>query len=136
MQKLVNALKILDPSNADVYDSLLVSGGGSGKQSAKDMATAKSGLQSLGILEKIMEDNPSKVALGSLPGKIGARDYEAAAMNVMDAIARIRTGAAMNKEEESFYRNFLPTILDPEAVRIQKIEQLRSYFNNFYSGQQ
>ncbi len=107
------------------------SNGGAGKVAAKDLNTAKSASTSLDQLDKILQGDPNKLAKAMLPGAIGARDYEAAARNVLDGIARLRTGAAMSKNEESFYRAYLPSVLDPPDVKLQKIQQLRDYFESF-----
>lgn len=106
---------------------------GVGKAAAKDVATARSGMGSLSQVESLM--STGKLFAKSLPGSFGARDLSAAEKNVLDAIARLRTGAAMTKNEEAFYRGFLPSVLDSEQVRRQKIEQLRSYFSDFANAE-
>lgn len=106
---------------------------GVGKAAAKDVATARSGMTSLSQVESLM--STGKLFAKSLPGSFGARDLSAAEKNVLDAIARLRTGAAMTKNEEAFYRGFLPSVLDSEQVRRQKIEQLRSYFSDFANAE-
>jgi hypothetical protein len=106
---------------------------GVGKAAAKDVATARSGIKSLDQLESMMTSG--KLFSKNLPFNIGARDFTAAERNVMDAIARLRTGAAMTKKEEEFYASFMPKYLDSPQVRAQKIEQLRSYFSDFANAE-
>lgn len=107
----------------------------SGKASAKDVATAKSGLDSLAKLETIIKDHPTKLWKKPLPGAAGARDLDAAARNVLDAIARLRTGAAMTEKEEEFYWKMLPSFLDSTEVQKQRIEQLRFYMSQIANAE-
>lgn len=124
ISKLETILKLMEPSGGG-------KGGGVGKASAKDVATSRSGLSSLQQLQTIMANDGGKVLKSKVPFALGARDYQAAAKNVMDAISRLRTGAAMTKNEEAFYEGFLPSPLDPPEVQQQKLQQLQSYFESF-----
>lgn len=118
----------------DIYDMQQAGSkatSGVGKASAKDVATARSGLSSLESYEKILSGDPSKLQKQLLPGKLGARDLDSASRNILDAIARLRTGAAMTRTEEEFYRGFLPSVLDDDATKQAKLDTLRQYFSQF-----
>lgn len=106
-----------------------------GKAAAKDVYTSQSGLRSLEALDTLIKSDPGKVFASNIPGAIGARDYQAAAYDVKDAIARLRTGAAMTKQEEAYYENFLPQPLDSPEVQAQKIQRLKEYFSSFAGSQ-
>lgn len=93
----------------------------------------KSAIADLDKVAKLSQDT-KQLALAELPGGLGARDFVAARNNVMDVIARIRTGAVMNKQEEATYRNFMPRIGDTPQDIQNKMNRLRNYFNSFLSG--
>lgn len=141
-QKSQIALELLtsgatkSPTDADKMAELYMKANGieapktGGAASTKDVMNAKSGLQSLDQIEKIIKEDPNKLYNLQLPGALGARDLDQANRNAMDVIARMRTGAAMNKNEEAMYRQFLPSILDDEKTRQQKIDDLRALFES------
>jgi hypothetical protein len=106
-------------------------GAKTGTVGAKDYNTALSGFESLNRMEEILNSDPSKLVLATIPGSLGARELENEMRNAMDAISRLRTGAAMTKQEEAFYRKFIPNITDSNEEKMSKIEKLRSYYESF-----
>lgn len=118
------------------------------KPTAQQYGLAQAGISSLGQLEQMLGSNPSLVTKGSIPGQqlpvvgglvsnaIGTGEYNSLSNNVLDALARVRTGAAMTSQEESFYRNLLPKAGDNDATIKSKMNSLKQAFTPFlgYGG--
>lgn len=98
-------------------------------EATKVLENAKSGSRALDTVEKMSSSLSTRVLAG-LPFSPGAGEYEAAKNEVLDVITRLRTGAAITKDEEDFYKKQLPTITDNEATRKSKIERFRTLFNS------
>lgn len=98
-------------------------------ETLKTQSLVTSGLDSLSQLESLVSGGVFTRPL------IPSGAYKSAERNVMDALARLRTGAAMTANEESFYRAFLPTSLDSPATAKQKIDQIKNYFSEIQSQQ-
>ncbi len=125
----------LDPASANALTSLY------GIQTMAPNATsqtnsfnAQSGLQNLQTLENMIKGNPGIVGKSQIPllGRLGdAGTYNTAANEVSDVITRLRTGAALNADEEAFYRGQLPSVTDsPETIQY-KINLFRNLFSKF-----
>lgn len=97
-------------------------------ETLKTQALVTSGLDSLSQLEGLVTGGVFTRPL------IPSGAYKSAERNIMDALARLRTGAAMTANEESFYRKFLPTSLDSPATAKQKIDQIKEYFSGVQSS--
>jgi hypothetical protein len=97
-------------------------------------SNTKSALSDLNRLKGMT--NEGQLALAELPGGLGARDYLATRNNIMDTIARLRTGAQMSKNEEETYKNFLPRLGDDKKTINNKISRLENYFNSFSGGKE
>ncbi len=114
----------------------------------KGVGNAASGLAALDQLSAELKKNPGvlnkNAVAGILPGSLGnaARNasgtagYEAARKEAMDILARLRTGAAMSKNEESFYSNLLPAPGDSPTVAAQKIARYRAEFQGYLNRAQ
>jgi hypothetical protein len=99
----------------------------------KQAALGTTGLLSLGDIEKFVNSNSANSTLSYSKIPFGgfskdAQQYKNAAYNVKDALSRLRTGAAMTKNEEKFYERFIPGASDTSESRRQKIENLRQIF--------
>ena len=95
-------------------------------------AGAESGLKALDKMETILSGPTGKeqIIKSKLPLAIGARTYKQAGNEIKDVLARLRTGAVINTEEEKLYRSYLPGALDtPEDVRY-KVNLFRDFFNS------
>jgi hypothetical protein len=139
-----------DPKNASTYmelekmmNSSTSSTAGNIKPNATQYGEAQSGMQSLQQLSDMIQQNPNIVGQTAIPGQnmpligglvrsaAGTGDYQAAAQNTLDALARARTGAAMSKQEEAFYQRMLPQAGDnPQTVQF-KLQQLQTAFQPF-----
>lgn len=142
-----------DPKNAATYISLYKTlqpdtSSSTPKPTAQNYANALSGLSSIQQLRGLMESDPNVVRNASTPGQglplvggyvtaaTGSGDYEAAANNALDALARIRTGAAMSNSEKKFYQNLLPKAGDSQDTVNTKLSQLEDVFNTVVGGAQ
>lgn len=99
-------------------------------EAQKVKENAESGLRALAKIETMIGEDPSVLVKSALPGSLGARQYAAAKNEVMDVITRLRTGAALNLQEQDFYAKQVPGLLDltdKEAISY-KIKQLRDLF--------
>ena len=105
-------------------------------ETAKLIENAQSGLRALDDMEASIGEDPSvyRYAAGgqlgaSLKGTAGQK-YLTSKKIAADIVTRLRTGAALNAEEQKFYDSLSPGILDtPDSARF-KVKQMR----DFYSG--
>lgn len=104
-------------------------------QSAKTADNnAQSGLRSLDKIETLFNE-PSRgrtVGLSRLPFGFGdpkAQQYNAARKEITDIIARLRTGAVINEQEEKLYKTYVPGPSDSEANARWKIGQLKQFLS-------
>lgn len=97
---------------------------------------AASGLRALEHLSAMIQANPQQLLMEAVPGSLGAREMRAAKNEVADVITRLRTGAALNQEEQDFYKSQLPGALDlsePEAMNY-KLGLLKQLFTGLSQG--
>jgi hypothetical protein len=106
-----------------------------GKVTAKDKALANTGKDSLRELQIMLMEDPSLLTKQLLPGKFATRKFDAALFNTVDALLRLRTGAAAPESEvRNYMRRLGPSFGDsPEAI-LYKLDQLDRDFGN-YLGQ-
>ena len=105
----------------------------------KEANNALSGINAIGTIRANLGDL-SKTALPGrgILGGIGARvlgtgELDTAIKEASDVITRLRTGAAINANEERFYKSQLPQAFDSPEVIEQKLGQLENLFMNFIS---
>lgn len=96
---------------------------------------AMSGLQAISDIESMLANDDGLTWKSALPGGsltdslLGASQYETALMTAADSMARLRTGAAMTKEETKNFKAMLPKAGDsPETIQY-KLNNFRTYFN-------
>jgi hypothetical protein len=97
---------------------------------------AQSGLTALGTIQSLIQQDPSMLLKGAIPTDIGKNLAGAGVLNTArkeasDVISRLRTGAAINKEEENFYRSQLPQFGDTPDTIDYKLNLLGSLFSRF-----
>lgn len=120
----------------DQRDKLKTSTGGTAKVAAtarKEANNAKSALRSLDDIESILATDksmPLKGAVGNLGGSVGrnltgSAEYETAVVNAIDALIRLRTGAAATAQEVKRLRTQLPQAGDSPDVQEYKIARFR-----------
>jgi hypothetical protein len=102
---------------------------------------AQSGLDSLATIQQTLQSNPNAAKLSSLPGGsftqslTGTGSYGAAINNATDVIGRLRSGGAINADEEKRFKALLPAAFDsPETVQY-KLSALANLFNSFADPQ-
>jgi len=119
-----------------------------GRPSAEKYALAQSGLGAISQLEQMLAADPGVLQRSATPGQnlpvigglirrgAGTGEYEATAQNILDTIARARTGAAMTEAEEAFYRRMLPQPGESPAAVQNKLQLLRGALQPFtgYTG--
>lgn len=107
-------------------------------EAAKTVANANAGLEALNYFNQVIENDPSALSKTALPGRgvasglgnrlLGTDTLEAAKQNVIDAWARIKTGAAISKDEEDRFNNNLPTAFDSQEARAIKMQIIQNLF--------
>lgn len=100
----------------------------------KQRENASSGLRALDTLEGELDKNSYALAQEALPGSPGARITRTAKSEIMDVLARLRTGAAIRPDEEVFYRGQLPGPLDSDETVKYKLGLFRDLFRRLALG--
>lgn len=131
-------------SLADALQKIQPSGQSKTKLNATQIQqanNAQSGLDSLATIQQTLTSNPNAAKLASLPGGsftqslTGTGSYTAAIANATDVIGRLRSGGAINAEEEKRFRSLLPSAFnDPETINY-KLGQLSNLFQRFVNPQ-
>ena len=102
-------------------------------QQTKDAIAANSGIDALTTISNILNKNPNVLTLRKTPivnfFNQDVRQYNAAGKEAYDAIQRTRTGAALNLDEQKFYRSYIPSFGDSEATINQKIARLSNIYD-------
>lgn len=107
---------------------------------------ALSGLQSIQDIQNEIANNPSVVNKSGIPGQgsliggfeskaLGTGSYNAAISNVRDVISRLRSGAALNAQEEKTYTNLLPKAGDSPDTINYKLSTLGALLSRFANPQ-
>lgn len=97
---------------------------------------AQSGLSALQTIQDIVDSDPNALLKSFTPTNVGKNLAGGAKLNTArqeaaDVIARLRTGAAINKEEEKFYQSKLPQFGDTAEQVRYKLQSLATLFNRF-----
>ncbi len=101
----------------------------------QQFANADSGLEAITKLRGMLDQSKGQLLLAAIPGSPGARDFAATRAEIIDVLTRLRTGAALNKDEEELYKKQLPTLLDltdPEAMK-NKLDRYEKLFNRLHN---
>lgn len=109
--------------------------GQAGIEATRTRENALSGLRALDVVQKeIKEGGRFLLAKAVLPFSPGARTFATASREVADVITRLRTGAALNVNEEKFYRKQIPNVLDSQKTINYKISLLQTLFDRLSGG--
>jgi hypothetical protein len=103
------------------------------KATAINVNNAESGLRAIEKVRTELGKNPLVIPLSKLGiiGRYGgASSYMSAVKEVQDVFTRLRTGAALNRDEIAFYESQLPNIGD----RPEDIDYKLSIFQNLYAN--
>lgn len=127
-------------SLATAVNNLNQSGQKSPSLNATQIQQANNAQSALGDLQTIRDSissDPSVLLKDSIPGGSLARrltgtgNYDTAKQNVVDVIARLRSGAAISQDEANRYMSMLPTGADNQQVALQKIDRLGNLLSSF-----
>lgn len=117
-------------------------------EASKIKSNAMAGLESIQELENIMQNDPGAFQRSGLPGvntldrltqgrtsgALGTDQIEPVRQQIIDVIARLRTGAAITNDEAKRFEVFIPRPGDsPEAVAL-KTRILKNQFNRVATG--
>lgn len=112
-------------------------------EAAKAITNAQTGLAALTDFENIIASDPNALRKSLIPGRgalggalgnaLGTSSLDAARQQVVDIIARLRTGAAITQDEERRFTQFLPQAADSPDVAAQKIAYLKNQFSEVLS---
>lgn len=102
----------------------------------QQIANATSGLQQISRLRNELSTDPglpNKNAGASLLGNFGrsvagTQAFNTAKNEIVDVLARLRTGAAISKQEEAQYKSMLPTAFDTPDTVNQKLSTYEQLF--------
>lgn len=104
---------------------------GTGVEVEKLRNLGESGLRTLGQVKSIYESDPTVLTKQKIPGKFFSRSFDNALFNTVDALLRIRTGAAAPEEEVRRYMASLgPNFGDSTEVVEQKLNNLSADLAN------
>ena len=99
----------------------------------KMQENAKSGLRAIAKLREELK-KPGMLASLVVPGSPTARLARAARGEMVDVMTRLRTGAALNSQEQTFYRDQAPGLIDALFADPDTIEYKLSIFENEFKG--
>jgi hypothetical protein len=111
-------------------------------EAAKVVSNAKVGLEAIDDFEALIAENPGAFNRTGIPGAgtldnltggrvggaLGTDVIDAAGDQIIDVIARLRTGAAISQSEETRFKRYIPRPGDSEKARQQKLGYLRRQF--------
>jgi hypothetical protein len=99
---------------------------------------AQSGLRSLDTLEETLSRDPGAFQRQALPNPFGitgrltgTTDIRAATDNVVDVIARMRSGAAITDEEAGRFARLLPMPGDSKESALRKLQNVRAELESY-----
>lgn len=102
---------------------------------------AQSALTDLSSLAQSIQADPGVLKKASIPGGqlarafTGTTGYEAAKQNVVDVIARLRSGAAITADEAKRYMTLLPGYADSQQTALDKLKRLNALLSAFADPQ-
>lgn len=112
-------------------------------EGSKQVANAKSGMEAIKQLRDEIAGgvSPTTNSIAGLGGNLGrglagTQGYDAARQEVIDVLARLRTGAAITKTEEERFKRALPSAFDSPDVQEQKLARYDALFDRILQNQQ
>lgn len=108
-----------------------VKGTGSGEKTlaAKDRALVESGLSSITRVRTMLQEDPSLLAKQLVPGKLISREFDRDLFGAVEALLRLRSGAAVPEPEVRRYtQSYGPKFGDSLEVALGKLDKLEQDF--------
>lgn len=99
----------------------------------KMQENAKSGLRAIATLREELK-KPGTLAALAVPNSPTARKARAARAEMVDVMTRLRTGAALNRDEQTFYRDQAPGLIDALFNDPGTIDYKLSIFEDEFNG--
>jgi hypothetical protein len=101
-----------------------------------NLNNAKQGLRALDKLKEKIEADPSILLKAAIPGSPGARLFATWKNELSDIITRLRTGAALNEEEQHFYQSQMPGLLDLVGQKVEPnlVEDKLKIYDGLFNG--
>lgn len=102
---------------------------------------AVSALTDIGSLADAIQKDPHVLVRDAVPGGglarrlTGTTDFDAAKQNIVDVIARLRSGAAISADEARRYMSLLPGAADTQQSAMDKLNRLSSLLQGFANPQ-
>lgn len=114
--------------NKDTYKEIIgsmsgQSNNGAGKVAAKDANIARQGMETI---MNIKDNLGARQDINPLSN----RSYKTSITNLSDMIGRLRSGGAINSEEEKRFKSLLPTYFDDEVTAQNKIQSIYNEFSS------
>lgn len=100
-----------------------------GQEQLNAQNLAQSGLQALQEMEFLITQDDGTFNVGFMQANNPFGQFNLQKSGVIDAITRMRTGAAMTPSEETFYSNLIPNSFNDDATIRKKQEQLAVFFS-------
>jgi hypothetical protein len=137
MDKYITLFNFLNPETKTTTSSSY------SRPSAQQYSMATGGMTGVDQMSQMLSQNPGLLTKTAIPGQelpiigglisnlSGTGTYNAQAQNVLDSLARARTGAAMPASEKAFYERLLPRAGDSEETVQNKLALLRQSFEPF-----
>lgn len=127
--KLVNDTKAKKPLSAAANTQS--ANAQSGMDAIQQMASEISGNENLPTTDA------AAGVLGNFGrGLAGTQGYNAARQEIIDVLARLRTGAAISATEEKRFKNALPSAFDSPDVIAEKLSRYQTLFGRILANQQ
>lgn len=105
-----------------------------GAEEKRLQENAASGLRAIQRMRTILKQDRSVLVKAAIPGSPFAREFAAVRGEAIDVITRLRTGAALNMQEEDFYKRQFPGLMDlltdPKAIEA-KLTMYEDLFRRF-----
>lgn len=107
-------------------------------EAQKRALTSESGLRSLDTLDQYAQSDPGAFQRQALPNPFGitaratgTTDVRAATDNVIDVLARLRSGAAITEDEAARFARLLPQPGDSQESAMRKLQNVRAELQSF-----
>lgn len=128
---LFKSLQELDASTAKPLNATQLTQANNANSALSDLATLRSAVSKDGGV--LLKDSLPGGAI--VRGLTGTTDFDAAKQNIVDVIARLRSGAAITNDEAQRYMGLLPKFGDSQDSAAKKLDRLETLLYGFANPQ-